>query len=286
MAFVKLDTGILNSTLWVERECRELFITALLMAEPQEFLSETPQIAVRSLETTGWMVPPGWYGFVAAAGVGIIRRAIMDQDLGMVALDRLCSPDPESRSGDYEGRRMARIEGGYVVLNYMKYRERDYTAAERQRRYRLKKLNQASTSVNTVTRNDVELRRDITQAEVEVEVEVEVKKKEEKKSARKRATPLPADFKISERVKTWADAKGLTDLGPDLEFFVGRMRANGKTYVDWDEAFMNCVREDWAGLRKGAKQVVSEKKKCAKCGSEKWSGLTQTSGGLICERCR
>lgn len=71
--------------------------------------------------------------------------------------------------------------------------------------------------------------------------------------ARERATPLPPDFKISERVKTWADSKGLTALEEDLEFFVGRMRANGKKYIDWDEAFMNCVREDWAGLRK-AKQ--------------------------------
>ena len=73
--------------------------------------------------------------------------------------------------------------------------------------------------------------------------------KEKKKSARKLATPLPADFKISERVKAWASEKGFTDLEPDLEFFTGRMKANGKTYADWDEAFMNCVREDWAKLR-------------------------------------
>jgi uncharacterized protein YdaU (DUF1376 family) len=68
---------------------------------------------------------------------------------------------------------------------------------------------------------------------------------------KRRGTPLPSDFKISDRVKSWAHEKGLTDLESDLEFFVGRMKANGKTYVDWDEAFMNCVREDWAGLRKG-----------------------------------
>ena len=170
MPFVKLDTGILNSTLWVERECRELFITALLMAEPQEFLSENPQIAVRTLEYTGWKVPPGWYGFVPAAGVGIIRRAIMNQDLGMIALERLCSPDPESRSGEFDGRRMARIDGGYVVLNYMKYRERDYTAADRQRRYRLRK--QGVLASETVTRNNGALHRNITQAEAEVEADI------------------------------------------------------------------------------------------------------------------
>ena len=82
-------------------------------------------------------------------------------------------------------------------------------------------------------------------------VREELDRKKPRRAA-KRAThaePFPSDFKISERVKAWADAKGLTDLEPDLEFFRGRMKANGKAYVDWDEAFMNCVREDWAGLR-------------------------------------
>jgi hypothetical protein len=208
MPFVKLDTGILNSTLWVERECRELFITALLMAEPQEFLSPNPQIAVRSLEPTGWDVPPGWYGFVPAAGVGIIRRAIMDQDLGMVALERLCSPDPESRSGEFEGRRMARIDGGYIVLNYMKYRERDYTGAERQRRYRLRK--------NGVTRNDVEVTRDITQAEVEVKAEVD-KTKDSSVAQALHPTALPLrkgeELKIPETlVQEWSKIYPKVDI--------------------------------------------------------------------------
>lgn len=77
--------------------------------------------------------------------------------------------------------------------------------------------------------------------------------KNHKPEKNKKGTPLPGDFQISERVKSWAEEKGLVDLESDLEFFIGRMKANGKTYVDWDEAFMNCVREDWAGLRK-AKQ--------------------------------
>lgn len=80
--------------------------------------------------------------------------------------------------------------------------------------------------------------------------ETETYKEETEKRQKKKGTPLPSDFKISERVKAWADSKGLTGLEDDLEFFVGRMKANGKTYLDWDEAFMNCVREDWAGLRK------------------------------------
>lgn len=73
----------------------------------------------------------------------------------------------------------------------------------------------------------------------------------EKKSAKKsRARPLPVDFSISENVREWAESKGHTALENYLEFFTGRMRASGKEYVDWDAAFMNCIREDWPGIRK------------------------------------
>lgn len=165
MPFVKLDTGILDSTLWVERECREVFITALLLAEPYELLHELPQIAVRNLELTGFMVPPGWYGFVDAAGVGIVRRSLVAPELGMMALEQLGSPDPESRSTDFEGRRLVRVAGGFIVLNFMKYRDRDYTSAERSKRYRErhKQLNKPQIP----SHRDPPVRdRDITQAEV------------------------------------------------------------------------------------------------------------------------
>lgn len=146
MPFVKLDTGILDSTLWVERECREVFITALLLAEPIELASPVEQIAVRTLEKTGFVVPPGWYGFIRAAGVGILRRALVDIEQGMCALEKLGALDPESRSPDFGGRRLVRVDGGYLVLNYMKYRDRDYSAAERQHRLRLRRAIRAATA--------------------------------------------------------------------------------------------------------------------------------------------
>jgi hypothetical protein len=141
MAFVKLDTAILRSTLWFERLQRELFITALLMAEPFEAREKMPQIEIRSLKETGWQVPRGWYGFVSAAGVGIIRMAAIDEadtEAALDALEKLGSPEGTSRSMDFDGRRMVRVDGGFVVLNYMKYRDKDHSAAERQRRYRLR----------------------------------------------------------------------------------------------------------------------------------------------------
>ncbi len=167
MPFVKLDCGILNSTLWFEREAREIFLTALLMAEPQEFTDPVPQINVRNLDYTGWEAPPGWYGFVPAAGIGIIARAKVEKEAGLTALEMLGKPEDTSRSQDFDGRRLIRMDGGYVVLNYMKYRDRDYTTAERSRRYRERKAAQASH------RDVTKSHRDITQAEAEADIEVE-----------------------------------------------------------------------------------------------------------------
>lgn len=145
MAFVKLDCGILNSTLWIERECREIFITALLMAEPHELLIPQPQIEIGSCSPSGWDVPAGWYGRVDAAGPGIVRRALVPEEAGMQALVRLGSPDPESRSADFDGRRLVRIDGGFIVLNFIKYREKDMTAAVRSKRWRERQKAKAAT---------------------------------------------------------------------------------------------------------------------------------------------
>src|ERR1700676_2820964 len=139
MPFVKLDCGILNSTLWIDRVAREIFITALLMAEPRELTEPSPQIAIGKIEYTGWSVPIGWYGFVPAASVGIIARAQVEQAVGMAALERLASPEPQSRSKAFDGRLLVRVDGGFIVLNFMEYRDRDYTAAIRAARYRDRK---------------------------------------------------------------------------------------------------------------------------------------------------
>ena len=170
MPFVKLDCGILNSTIWVDRLARELFITSLLMAEPRELIEAMPQITVGQLEYTGWSVPPGWYGFVEAAGPGIIARAGLD-DRGplfaaaMEALTRLGDPEPDSRSHAFVGRRLVRVDGGFVVLNYIQYREKDSTAAERSRRWRERQKAKALRVTDTPIRV---IRH---QAEVEVEAE-------------------------------------------------------------------------------------------------------------------
>lgn len=64
--------------------------------------------------------------------------------------------------------------------------------------------------------------------------------------------PIPTDFEISDRVRRWAAENGYSQLDDHLDAFRRKCQARGYTYADWDAAFMEAVREDWASLRKSA----------------------------------
>ena len=66
---------------------------------------------------------------------------------------------------------------------------------------------------------------------------------------KKSKTLMPEDFSISDRVRTWAGKRGFPDLDQHLEAFKAKCAAKAYTYADWDAAFMEAVREDWAKLR-------------------------------------
>lgn len=68
------------------------------------------------------------------------------------------------------------------------------------------------------------------------------------KKPKSRKHPIPADFGISDRVKAWAESKGHARLDERLEHFIGKAKANGYQYADWDEAFMTAIRDNWAKL--------------------------------------
>ena len=72
----------------------------------------------------------------------------MEVEAGLAALERLGRPELDSRTPDFEGRRMVRVAGGYLVLNYMLYRDKDHGAAERMRVYRAKKAKKTERSKN------------------------------------------------------------------------------------------------------------------------------------------
>lgn len=132
MAFTKLFSSIITSTIWTEDDqTRIVWITMLALAD-------------RNGEVQG-SVP------------GLARLAGVPVDACRAALATFLAPDPDSRTKDDEGRRIEEIDGGWLLLNYAKYRqmaskeEQVQKATERTRRYRAKKArNVASTPVSTV----------------------------------------------------------------------------------------------------------------------------------------
>ena len=78
-------------------------------------------------------------------------------------------------------------------------------------------------------------------------------------ASRKRApskTTLPEGFTISDRVRSWAAEKGHMRLEQHLESFRAKATANGYTYADWDAAFMEAIRGNWAKLPTGEAGAV------------------------------
>ena len=203
MSYVKLDTRILDSTLWTDRDCREIFITALLMAEPQEYPIPIAQWRINDLQTTGWEAPAGWYGFVPAAGIGIIRRAGIGHEAGMRALERLGEPELDSRNPEYEGRRMIRVTDGYLILNYMRFRDKDHTAKDRMQRLRERRMKETALRRNVTSQT-----RNVTQSDADADADKAILSL----SSPIQGTTVPVDNfepKESERVND-----SLTDKSP------------------------------------------------------------------------
>lgn len=62
-------------------------------------------------------------GVVRASIGGLAHAARVTREDCAAALATLESPDPDSRSEEFEGRRIEKIDGGFRLLNFPKYRE-------------------------------------------------------------------------------------------------------------------------------------------------------------------
>ena len=84
--------------------------------------------------------------------------------------------------------------------------------------------------------------------EGEVVVEDEGEKGTRTRRKRPETFPMPDDFGISDRVTAWAKEKGHANLEEHLESFRHKAKAKGYLYADWDDAFMEAIRKNWAGI--------------------------------------
>jgi uncharacterized protein YdaU (DUF1376 family) len=103
--------------------------------------------------------------------------------------------------------------------------------------------------------------------------------------ARKKVS-LPSDFAVSPRVSAWAIEKGFDRLPDHLDAFRRKAEMNAYRYADWDLAFMEAVREDWAKLRGNGRSgpapiaVPDGTIKCETCGTR-----TRQFTGRQCDPC-
>jgi hypothetical protein len=166
--YTKLFNSIVTSTIWTEDDkTRIVWITMLAISDQ--------------------------HGEVQASIPGLARVAGVSIEAVENALNKFLSPDAYSRTPDDEGRRIEKIEGGWLLLNHAKYRamaskeDSKSANAKRQRRHREKtERNAAVTDSNacvTLRNATVTHGRDIAEAEADTKAESD---KEAKRKSIKR----------------------------------------------------------------------------------------------------
>lgn len=129
----KLFTKILDSSIWLESDGTRLVWLTLLAAMDQD-------------------------GFCEYASVpNLAHRARVTLQAAQQAVEILEAPDPYSADPDNDGRRIERVDGGWIVLNAVKYREvataDQYRKRNRERQRRYRERHDAQTTTDVTPRN-------------------------------------------------------------------------------------------------------------------------------------
>lgn len=110
--YTKLFSSIVDSTIWCESsDTKVVWITLLALADR--------------------------HGYVPASVPGLAKAAAVSVDAVREALAKFMAPDPDSRSQEYEGRRVDVADRGWLILNYERFRDmRDEEARKEYERER------------------------------------------------------------------------------------------------------------------------------------------------------
>ncbi len=114
MGYTKLDEGIL--------------LSSIMACDPKTFKVWIALLAA---------CKPDGIAPVSSVGISSVCRLSLDET--KAAIEELSSPDTESRSIQNEGKRIERVDGGYRIINYQKFRELNYKEADAKRKYEERK---------------------------------------------------------------------------------------------------------------------------------------------------
>jgi hypothetical protein len=197
MGYTKLFNDLIFSTVWREADSvRLLWITMLALKDRHHRVNAS--------------VP------------GLADAAKISLEDCEEALNVLSSPDPYSRSTDFEGRRIDKCEGGWLILNGEKYRNkmnlldrREYQRIKQQEyrdRRRLEREEKGFTKddENVNVYNPVNASQQFTHTEADTEADTYTdknKKKKGKSAPRKKKTPFRAPSESE--VQAYFTEKGL-----------------------------------------------------------------------------
>lgn len=137
--FTKLFNTIITSSIWNEdSETRIVWITMLALSNKE--------------------------GIVNASVSGLAVMARLPVESCKKAIEKLSSPDSDSRTLEKEGRRIEKVDGGWRIINYVKYRnlgkidERREYLRLKQRQHRSKE--KSSKKENIITEAEAEAEAD------------------------------------------------------------------------------------------------------------------------------
>lgn len=136
--FSKLFGSIVTSTIWREDDkTRIVWVTMLAITDRE--------------------------GIVSASIPGLAAMANVDLKDCESALARLKAPDKYSRTKEHDGRRIEDVDGGWRILNYLKYREKG-RSVDRTEYFREKKREQRQST-------NVHRRQPIAEADAKADAE-------------------------------------------------------------------------------------------------------------------
>jgi hypothetical protein len=181
-------------------------------------------------------------GVVDMTPPAIAARTSIPLDIIEAGLTQLAEVDKYSRTPTEDGRRIVLIDEdrpwGWRIVNYAYYRDlasREDKKAKDRERIAAKRLNS----------QDVAECRNVSQSVADVahtDTDTDIDKK--KRGTRKRATPPPKSFEITDGHREWGKANApRVDLAAETAKFLDYHTAKGNSLKDWGAAWRNWMRK-------------------------------------------
>jgi hypothetical protein len=178
---------------------------------------------------------------------GLANRARVAVDATRKAIETFLAPDPDSRTPDFDGRRIEVIDGGWRLLNHEKYRaiRDEESTLEAKRKYiNARRAAEKEASVGGC-RSNVDRGRDNAEAESEAESKTKTLSTPKGVSPRKRGSASPEGFALfwsafPRRTAKAAAIKAFAKLAPSSDLLDQMLQAIAKQlkWQQWVDGFI------------------------------------------------